>query len=221
MQGAIAGIIPQSTLTDPMVQEALAQSLATVMARNEPGIGHSIEANQVAAALISGDFSGVQRLANQHQAKALRSPYQETLDAILNQNLGEDSPIFADGNSAGERIRSGFGGCGLSLRQVGGATALSTNNQGNESATLEGINDFLTTNPTDKEIKERFGVATESQVRILRNSVPFQTKREFLERLSDNADGVNGLSAWTTFISNTPEVISESSNPEVDAGENL
>jgi hypothetical protein len=211
VQSAIAGLIPQSALDDPRIQEKLAIDLAAVMARNENGVGNTINADAFADSLISGNPGGLPpELAE--QLPATRADYSATLEAIRTQDLGADAEIFADGSTAGERLRSNFGNCGLQLRQVG-AGSLSQGQAGSDAETLASLNDFLAS-ASDQEISDRLGLESSQQVATLKDGVPYQSKQEFVEFTAGGTDTVGGYVLWGNFLGSQSNENAEPETPE-------
>ena len=186
VQAAIAGIIPPEILADPTVATRLAGDLAAVMALNENGVGQGNNAQRFAEAVLSGDTSQLPSDLVE-QAVAAGEDYAMALDAIA---AGDLTPLLEPGQRVGEKIRSGFGSCGLSLKATG-LTPAATG--GGEAATLAWLNDFVGT-ATDEEIAATLGDVDPARVR---NGQPYQSQAELVAFHADPADGsAAGVSLW-------------------------
>lgn len=201
VQGAIAGLFSTETLSDKSLQNKLRQDLSLVIAQNENGVGNQ-QAQGFANAMLTGDVSQLPNFL-QEQAIATQADFEQILESVLAQDLGDESEVFVSGSTAGERLRSGFGSCGLSLRQAGAGSIVSTD----DVEMLNKINSFLTdSNITDEQVLSRFQLANVSQVRLLRNGQPYQSKNEFIQHVSQGTNGQNGYVLWSRFaVLATPE----------------
>jgi hypothetical protein len=201
VQGTIAGLFSAETLLDENLQNKLKQDLALVIAQNENGVG-SQQAQGFANAMLTGNVSQLPNFL-QEQASATQADFEQLLTSILAQDLGDESEVFAPGSTAGERLRSGFGSCGLSLRQSGAGSITSSD----DVEMLNSINEFLSdATVTDEQVQARFELVNSSQVRLLRNGTPYQSKREFIQHVSQGTNGMNGYILWSRFsVLATPE----------------
>lgn len=198
VQGAIAGLFSKETLQNQTVNDRLRVALASVMAANEPGVLASPRARLFAEALITGNPA---RLSPQYQEQAIRTKadYDALLTAIVNQDLAEDSSIFADGSSTGERLRSGFGSCGLSLRGNGGLDIRAGGSSG-DAERLRQINELLAApETTDADIKEQFGLTGDRQIKALRNGAPYQTRQAFIDHIAQLGNKTSAWGIWQRF----------------------
>ena len=207
IQSAIAGMIPKTALESVQLQAKLQSDLASVLAQSEDGIGavDGESPRRFAAAIQSGNFSGLSEQL-QPQAQQAQGDYQILLKAIQEQKLGENAQVFnrTANPTAGERLRR-LGSCGISLRQVG-ADKIAGSDSVKDRETLEKINQLLADPKTsDREIQARFGLESQSQVRALRNGVPYSAKGEFVHHAARQGDGVSGYVMWANFVANRPE----------------
>lgn len=117
IQMAIAGMIPDSVLKSPDIQEKVKQDIATILAQREPGV--TIEDRSIAEALVSGSPA---RLPARFQEiyPQLKIDYDLIVAAVQGGKLDGKDDVFKDSNrSATERLQ-GMGKCGLTMRQAGG-----------------------------------------------------------------------------------------------------
>lgn len=193
VQAAIGGLFSAEILSQ--LAPKLRADLAQVMAVNEAGVGTTPLVRQFAQALLTGDPANLPaELAA--EAIATKADFEAILEAVRSQNLGEASPIYSPGSLAGERLRSGFGACGISLRQSGALAVRNPNES--EAEALAKINQILAS-ATNEELKEQFGIENQNQLRLLRNGVPYQSKLEFLRHTSQGSAGINGYALWSSF----------------------
>jgi hypothetical protein len=191
-QVAIAGIIPKSVLEDPVIRDKVRAAIAASMAAAEPGIGYY--ARVVADGLLTGNFGGIPDPRVLEQAIQLKPDFDAIAEAVLNRSPGS---VLRPGNTAGERLRR-FGACGLSLRSAG---ALQVRGLKNEGETLDAINTLIAEN-NDSEIRRRFGVSTDDEVRAIKNGGPYQSRNQFNEHLSRSAS-INAVALWSRFEQST------------------
>lgn len=200
VQLAVAGMIPTEVLNESAINERLRKALANVMAASEPGLGsgsNSRSRSRFAEAILSGDQGRVAEDLRS-QAIAATTDAQEILSAIQSQDLGDAAEIFT-GPSA-TRLRAAAS-CGLQLRQ----TQAITPDSPEDGATLQAINQFLaSSSTTDEQVKERFGLRTDAQVRWLRGAAPYVSKEAFIQRGAELLSGVTGHSAWAAFSRTQP-----------------
>jgi hypothetical protein len=208
VNGTLGGLFNKQVLADQRLQDKLRADLASTIAANEDGVGNTTFARQFAEALITGDFSHVSRPAIQAQAQASKPDYDQIYQAILNQELGDDASVFADGNTAGERLRSGFGTCGMKLRSsntgITGAKALL------DAEVLNAFNTLLADESNTQTLKDDYGL-TESQIRHLRKGQPFQSKEEFMSYVNQDGSGISGYAIWSKI--GNPATGGNDSNP--------
>ncbi len=205
VQAAIAGMIPKQALENEAIQAKLRQDLASVLALSEDGIGavDGESPRRFARAIQSGNFNGISADL-QPQAQQAQGDYQILLKAIGEQKLGENDDVFnrTANPTAGERLRR-LGSCGISLRQVGADKIAGAGNAGDRE-TLGEINQLLAGEASDLEVQERFGLESQSQVRALRNGMPYSAKEEFVRHAARKGDGVSGYVMWSNFVGNRP-----------------
>ncbi|MBD1864264.1 MULTISPECIES: hypothetical protein [Trichocoleus] len=201
VQAAIGGMFSSKLLQDPGLQQKLQQDLAAVMALGEDGVGNTILTRKYANAILTGDISQLPQNL-QLQLAATRVDFNVIYKAVLNQALDEKSEVFdrSKNPTAGERLAN-FGSCGIDLRRVGAPKVTSTVA---DTKTLKQVNEFLASNPSNNDIKKRFGVVTESQIRAIKNGAPYQSKEEFLSHASQNNVGLTGQVLWSSFVGSTP-----------------
>lgn len=191
-QAAIAGLFPAEALGNKAVAARIRAAIASEMAAREPGL--AIFARQVAQGWLNGgNFAGITSAAVLEQAQALQSEFEAIADAVLNQSF---SKVLEPGNTAGERLRQ-FGACGLRLRNSGSFDVRSPQD---EAGTLARLNEFVSQTQDDEELKQRFGITTDAEVKALRNGAPYQSRQQFVEHLSQGAS-VNGIALWSRFES--------------------
>jgi hypothetical protein len=204
VQAAIAGMFFPSLLQDPKLQTKLAGNLAAEMAVNQDGVGRTILARKFAEGLLTGILPGPNPNPTLQQQLDLTKPdYDLLLQAIQTQSLDEKSPLFDRSKypTASERLAQ-FGSCGLNLRRVGTPEA----NTKNDPEVLLRVNKFLgDEKPSDEEIKKRFGLQSDAQVKLVRNGVPYQSKEQFIAHNSQLSAGIVGHKLWGSFVKTTPE----------------
>lgn len=191
-QIAIAGIIPKSVLENPFIRDKVKAAIAASMAAAEPGI--SYYARVVADGLLTGNFGGISDPRVLQQAIQLKSDFDAISSAVLNRSPGS---VLRPGNTAGERLRR-FGACGLSLRNTG---ALQVRGFKNEGETLDAINTLIAEG-SDSEIRRRFGVSTDDEIRAIKNGGPYQDRNQFIEHLS-RGGSINAVALWSRFEQTT------------------
>jgi hypothetical protein len=214
---AVSGLNPH-VLSDPVVQTALADALASTIATTEPGANvNQIEA--VARALRGGDASGVSGditvpgLDGTSQIQRMQADYQTILESIQDQTLGADSPIFdrSTNPTAAARLNRAAS-CGLGLRSAGGLAGTPPNPENpteppspeQEKAKLGNLNEFFAGKPSAEEISLRLGVRKDIADQGFRdcmiNAIPYEN-REGLENEVDRCSGgkVTGVSVWSRF----------------------
>ena len=119
-------------------------------------------------------------------------------DAIEKQTLDESASLFdRNQNPTAASRMFALGGCGLDLRR-NGASALSQTQQ-DDAKKLKQINQFFSSKPSDDAIKTRFGLEKKSQIDTIKNGQPYQSKDQFVARLS-SGDAVSGYAAWANFV---------------------
>lgn len=197
VQSAIAGVFSAETLKSERLQSKLKQDLALVMSQNENGIANTNGVRNFATALASGNASLLPK--NIQDQLALTTPdFNLILGHVKSQTLDEKSEIYdrEKNPTAGERLY-GLGSCGLQLRRSGGAALKPIDKD--DAAVLKKINDFFKGKPSDEDVKKRFGLETESQIRTVKNGQPYQSKEQFLNHSSQNSAGMTGYSLWSKF----------------------
>lgn len=214
---AVSGLNPH-VLSDPAVKAALAHALAFSMARSESG-GNPSQFDAMTEALkgegaagLSGDVI-VPGTDGSSQLGRMRSDYKILLDAIQNQTLGADSPVF-DRNTnptAGSRL-SGVASCGMGLRSAGGLAEKPPNPENptaqpdpaQEKAKLGNLNQFLNGKPSAEELGLRLKIkkseATQEFRDCLINALPLENREEFDTEVGRCSGGkVTGASVWNGF----------------------
>lgn len=203
VQAAIAGVFSVETLKSDRLRAKLQHDLALVMAQNEGGVSNTPAVRNFANALASANPSGLSK-ALQDQYGSVKPDYDKIMDAIQDQKLDTSAEIYDRNKNASAASRLyDSGNCGLDMRRMG-AYALSPV-QAEDAKTLKLLNEFFAGKPSDDDIKTRFGLETEEQVRTLKNGQPYQTKEEFLSRASSRTAGLTGYKLWSTFAENTDE----------------
>ena len=196
VQSAIAGIFPPELLQSERLKSKLNQDLALVLAQKTDGIADTPDVRAFATALASGD-SGSLRSRVADQVRATLPDFVLIKDAIEKQTLDESASLFDRNQNATAAGRMfALGGCGLDLRR-NGASALSQTQQ-DDAKKLKQINQFFSSKPSDDAIKTRFGLEKKSQIDAIKNGQPFQSKDQFVARLS-SGDAVSGYAAWANF----------------------
>ena len=215
----VAGLIGAETLKNPQISQKLKRDLAEKLAKDSPGM-NPVNIRATAEALYSGNPGGLPSEFNLPILGTGRSPfekllaeYQAILDAMQNQKLDETDPVFGKGSfdekqekssvepgAAGAIINS-FG-CAISLRRSG-SPALAAKPVASDNKAIEGINQALA-NPklSDKEVATIFKLPAdtpETVTRQLRNSGPYKSKEDFLQKLANSRNGVTGYVLWQNF----------------------
>lgn len=198
VQSAIAGVFTTEILASERLKAKLKQDLALVVAQNEPGISNTPEVRRFAEAMASGNPTGLTQRA-QDQYGNVKPDYDKILKAVEAQKLDESAEIFdrnQNRTAAGRLYDSGT--CGLDMRRLGAAKLSPTTQE--DSKVLKEINTFFSGKPTDEQIKERFGLQTESQIRAVKNGQPYQTKDQFIAKSSNSSSGLTGYKLWSNFM---------------------
>lgn len=198
VQSAVGGYIPPDVLQDPQVREKLRLALAESMAASENGVGGvgGRSTRAFAQSLLTGDFS---RLPPNlvKQAEVARAAYEVMFAEISKGGvLKEDSSIFTD--AALRRRLKDFGSCGLQMRSVRSDLVQADGTE--DAATLKVINEYLAGKPSDQEVRDRFGLSTESQVRLLKNGVPYGSKNEFILHAARRGASLPGHVIWANYV---------------------
>jgi hypothetical protein len=190
------GMVSKTVMEDEKVKERLRQDIAIRIAQSERG---DVAYNDriLAEAIESGDPSKLDPRW-QTEYEGLRNDYNLISESVLNGNLDGDSDLFKSENSrAGDRAFRILQ-CGLLMRQSG-----SFNIPGEigkeESAIVKGINTSISTDSSDEDLKKKFGLKTESQVRQLREGAPYESKDDFIGHMSRHVTGISAHSAWGAF----------------------
>lgn len=228
IQGSVGGIFDSSIFEDERVKEKLHKDLALQVAKGVSGVG--IESRRLANAIAANDDGTSRNLTQgltidmQKEVEGARADLKSIEKAIEAQDLTNDSEVFGDKQrTAGDRLRR-LASCGLTLRQSGaaavndsldnkpgwqkwldklmGGEAGASNDVGaRNKAVLGKINETLNDKSlTDEDIKQQFGLKTESQVRALRNGVPYTSRSQFEQHSSRQKTGLTGVVTWNNFI---------------------
>jgi hypothetical protein len=215
----VAGLIGTETLKNPQIAEKLKHDLAEKLAKDSPGM-NPVNIRATAEALYLGNPSGLPTSLNMPIPGTGRSPfdkmlaqYQAILDAMQTQKLDETDPIFGkstfDENQEKSTVEPGAAGtmidsfgCAISLRRSG-TPALATKPVESDSRAIAGINQALA-NPklSDKEVAAIFKLSAdtpETVIRQLRNSGPYKSREDFLQKLANSRNGVTGYVLWQNF----------------------
>lgn len=209
IQAAVAGLIPKSVLSDPSIRAKLQRDLAAEMAAKTDG------ASSYTGALANAIRGQTAVLPADLQAAVpnLQENYLLLQEAIVGQELSDRSFIFNNPSTANQLIS--IAGCGVTMRGSGATsvqTQVSPESQryfdsklgalaGDSSAQarliLDEINKMLADKSvTDADVRSRFGLSSDEQVRSLRNAVPFLSKDQFVQRFRT---GVEGLASWASL----------------------
>lgn len=197
VQAAIAGIFTPEMLQSERLKVKLRASLALVLGQNTDGIANTPDARAFSEALASGD-GAMLRSRIRDEWRSTQPDFEKILDSIQSQALDESAELF-DRNqnpTAGKRLFE-FGACGLDLRR-NGASSLSQA-QKEDALQLSAINKFFAGKPSDDEIKMRFGLETEGQIKRIRNGQPYQDKEQFLRHNSQAGQTAQAHAAWSNF----------------------
>ncbi len=203
IQLILGGIINTSILKDERLQEKIKRDLAIAIAISQPGLSR-IQQQRIANAILNGTNG---RLSSEEAViySSLSNIFPVILEAILNNNLGVDSPVFKEENAAaGQQVRKA-GACGFSIRKAGGEKIgnggqAATQDSATDRAKLAKINEFIASeDTTDEQVRKRFGLESSVQVRVLRNAAPYSSKADFWERASTSAMGATGIVIWENF----------------------
>ena len=206
VQAVVAGIVPKQVREDPAFRERFRNALASVMASSTNGIGavDGESPRTFARAILTGDASRVSpNLASQAQ-RAIQD-FPTFFDELLSDR-SKNQRIFTTPELQRELTR--FGGCGVSLSRVQ-SDLFQTDNREDQKI-LEEINSYLQSNPSDEEIRTRFGLESESQVRTLRNGMPYASRDAFVQHSARPGSGMHGHAMWSEFIKTRP---TETPNP--------
>jgi len=104
------------------------------------------------------------------------------------------------------------------LRQAGG-DKIAGSDSVKDRQTLEQIDQLLADSKVgDREIQARFGLESQSQVRALRNGVPYSAKGEFVRHAARQGDGVSGYVMWANFVANRAEEEEKDGGGKTEAG---
>jgi hypothetical protein len=195
VQSAIAGMFTKGTLSDPNLQTKLKADLAEVLSAKEDGLRMG-EDRALKNALVNNNPALAPKSVNFEQIK---KDYDLMLDAISKQDIGNDSshPLYdTKANPTAMERMGNVGSCGLLLRQSG--TPAIADGGKKESEVLDKLNKSLQSD-SDEEIKQKFGVTTESQVRNLKNGQPYTSKAQFLSDTAGIGGNANGFAYWSKF----------------------
>lgn len=204
IQAAIAGMVPGDLLGSDLLPK-LRQDLAIALAANEDGVRQA-DVRNFANALLSGDGAGLAPYL-QEQLPKTKNDFELIFKALGNQDLGEDSSVFDSRTSgtAGERLRR-MGSCGLDLRRSGAAQLAASPPNKKDVETLKDINEFFASQPSDNEIRDRFGIYDPAfNIRALKNAFPYQSLDEFVERAAKSNKLIDG----EFFLSNFQRINKE------------
>lgn len=212
---AISGLPPE-VLADPAVAAKLSQSVAQLLAETEPGSNPSQFA-QLARSLQSGEPTGISGDIVQPQPDGtttfnrMLGDFATITEAIKNQELGTDSPLFdRDTNpTAGNRINN-FGSCGMTLRQAGGIAGNAPNESTiaspldtEEKAKLGNINQFFKENPSHEQLLVRFELPPDTDKEFSKCLIagrPFEKRKGFEDEVIRCSGGkITGGSMWGKF----------------------
>lgn len=196
VQVAIAGMIPAEVLKDPTIQAKLRNDLAFVLAKNEDGIGavDGASPRRFAEAILNADAGRVLP-SLQQQAQTAIADFALINKAVQEQTLDEGADVFnRDLNPTATNRFLKLGSCGITMRKVG-ATAAGQPSQA-DTQTLAALQTFFKTNPTNAQVKEKFGLTTESQAGTLKNGSPYTSKDQFLQVAARLGSGVSGYALF-------------------------
>lgn len=196
VQVAIAGMIPADVLKDPAIQAKLKNDLALVLAKNEDGIGavDGASPRRFAEAILNADPGRVLPTLQQQATSAI-ADFALINKAVQEQTLDEDADVFnRDLNPTATSRFLKLGACGITMRKVG-ASAADQSTQ-TDTQTLKTLQDFFKTNPNNAQVKEKFGLTTESQAGTLKNGSPYTSKDQFLQVAARIGSGVNGYALF-------------------------
>jgi hypothetical protein len=217
LNAVTAGLISPSTIANPQITEKLKRDLAEKLAKDAPGL-NPISIRDVAQALYTGQpnklplslmtlIPGTDRT----QFEQLLGDYRAILAAMQEQKLNETDPIFGKGDEKGAagkatptsaRTMIDSFGCALSMRRLGSPNLASKPNESDTRA-VNGINQALANQKlSNLEIAKMFGLSPdtpETVIRQIRNSGPYKTKEDFLQKLANNYNGITGYVLWQNF----------------------
>lgn len=190
----ISGIIPPNVIKDESVNSLIAEDLAFILAENEPGV--SYQARGLAQALIDDDPSSLDPSIEINYDE-LKHDYDLIRKSMESGNI-VNSPLFGGGEGTALERLTRFGHCGLSMREAGGLNIGAAPSNNEEKEAIDLLNDFLGY-ASDEEIMKAFGLDTQSQVRQVKNGIPYHSRSEFIRHNAREGQGINGHSAWGAF----------------------
>jgi len=206
IQLAVSGLIPKDVMDDPRVQEKLKQDLATVIAQKQSGI-NPIYVRDLANGIYRNSYQGLERVLPLADFNQIMTDYNLILEGIKSGNLDK---VFEPGNISASRRAIEVAECGLSLKKIGTPILSGGTNSPSDSVILDGINKFLSDNPSREKIIEAFGLPAdtpETVIRKLLNSRPFRDKQDFLDRATPNQAGISSYVAWSNFAQKEAELL--------------
>jgi hypothetical protein len=194
-QLAVGGLIPEDMLKNDVVRDTLREDLAGSMASATPNVGTGSTGRRYARALGTGDGS---RLGTELRSGLVetRNDYTVIADA-LTQGGDWSKTINVNSNPSALEKLTQFASCGMSLKDTG--AAIPRGSQTEKLNRINQINDFLSPNPDNAAIMERFGVDSKGADRI-RNafkSSEFSDELDFGKRAGTN--GMAGLGIFERY----------------------
>lgn len=219
IQIAVAGLIDKDTLKK--IEPDLRAGLVAEMAKKTDGVGTN--ARLLATVIAGGSATLPPDL--QKAVPQLQQDYALIAEAIVKQDLGQSSAVY-NSRTANQSLIN-VGACGMSIRadaskvKPGGFVApeqmaffkqklgaQADDPAAREKLVLEELNKAL--GGKDEEIKQKFTLSTDEELKALKNGKPYKSKDEFVQRLASTST-ITGLSVWGGFVDN----LSKSATPGV------
>jgi hypothetical protein len=204
-------------MQDPSIQARVKEALAARFGETAYGLRNDNEKSELAALLnagIGGVFSN-SRVRSMYENNI--ESYNRIVGAIQSQDLGPQSEAF---NGPTGELLIQLANCGLELRQAN-TERIAINSEKNprydrfwqdalgdkaedpgakDRYLVTQINEYLRTNPSAEEVRDRFGLASVTQARTLISGRSYQDRDQFIRYLSTGATGISGQVAYETFF---------------------
>jgi hypothetical protein len=232
LQIASGGLLHKDLLNDEMIKDRLSNAIADRVSR--PVVGERFDLiTDLRIAIKNQDpvnlppfLTDIQPGSSLSIFDKLVSQHSKILNAVLNQDLDQNSEIFKSRSSnsmleantnrqSGDEVAlaaSQILRCGLNIRQTG-AGVLAQPEEGIDAIaiTTEGINRAIATEDT-KYIRQAFGLGADVPETVVRRIVsggPYGSKDEFLSHLTLEGHQINGYVLWQNFYSKETETLTK------------
>lgn len=195
LQLAIAGSFPDKIYQNEKVRKRLREDLAAAISQAKAPLNDDI----LQTALLDNNPDILPTTINGwHQIK---DNFDLIWNNLKNNNLGDRSDIHKPENKDTFDKLVQVGGCGLQLRQAGG---LNFSNLGDIDAdeTVRHMNNAIDAR-SDSEIKELFGLESQTQVDALKDGHPYKDVDDLIRHFNRPELGVNAFSIVSAFRENT------------------